>query len=125
MAQVVHSKHRQRKLLARRNLYNRTLPFVTPPDLHREAVYIPTQDAFWEIQDFHNKAQLAMYGKLLHRSQAKNSRSGTKSYKTKYHRLRRRHSAAITRAYMIGDEDKAESLPNQDYFRGSIAWDLW
>lgn len=83
-----------------------------------------TAEEFWALRDRWNAEQRRYHERRLHLSQETHSRGGGKWAKRKYHRLRRTQSRRLCHYALKGDERRFESIPNCDYFRGRIGWDL-
>lgn len=83
-----------------------------------------SQEEFWAFQDAVNEDRRRYYERRVHLSQHMHSSTGKRSYKEKYHRLRRAQSRRLCHYALREDEARFESIPNRDYFRGAIQWDI-
>lgn len=84
-----------------------------------------TEEEFWQMKDRYFAERLRDYQRCIDLSQWPHSRKGTKSYKEIYHRKRRSQSRQLCHYALVGDEERFESIPNCDYFKGAIGWDIW
>jgi hypothetical protein len=111
MAHIVHHKHVQRRLIARR--YARRQPFFFGLPGCRAAATEPPVPL---------PEQLQVYQRYLDRSRWHGY--GKKSYKRMYHRRRRLEARQLEYASLCEREDLFEHIVPEGW-RGGIGWDIW
>ena len=123
MAGRIYKKHQKRRRAALRNYRRYTLYLDPGFSLERFEPY-QTQQEFWEAQTCKRSEALLEYQKKLSYSQMMCRPQGSKIYKRKYHRMRRRQSQALCYYAFYEDEAQFDKIA-PEAFRGAIDWDIW
>lgn len=84
-----------------------------------------TAEEFWAVQAEVDEERRRYYERRVYRSQQTAKHNGKRSFKRRYHRLRRLQSRLLCHYALREDEERFESIPNCDYFRGAIKWDIY
>ena len=123
MAGRIYKKHQQRRRLALRNYRRYTLYFDSDFTLERFET-CRTQQELWTAQKRERDEALLNYQKALPYSQTMCQGKGAKSYKRKYHKMRRRQSQALCYYAFYEDEVRFDQI-SPEGFRGAIDHDIW